>query len=75
MRTFRTFRQVHQPQIYVELFDEIVAAMRGDCLKKGDEWHTAEPSRKKCNASSCPEHGIPDFISFMPALRARNPVF
>ncbi len=38
---FRTFRQVHQPQIQVELFDEIVAAMRGDCLKKGDEWHTA----------------------------------
>jgi hypothetical protein len=21
------------------------------------------------------EHGIPDFLSFMPALRARNPVF
>jgi hypothetical protein len=27
--------------IKVELFDEFVAAMRGDCLKKGDEWHTA----------------------------------
>ncbi len=44
MRTFRTFRQVHKPQIQVELFDEIVAAMRGDCLKKGDEWHTAAPN-------------------------------
>jgi hypothetical protein len=41
MRTFQTFRQTHQPQIQVEIFDEIVAAMRGDCLKKGDEWHTA----------------------------------
>jgi hypothetical protein len=35
------FRQMRQPQIQVELFDELVAAMRGDCLKKGDEWHTA----------------------------------
>ncbi len=30
----RRFRQMHQPQIQVELFDEVVAAMRGDCLKK-----------------------------------------
>ncbi len=37
----RRFRQKRQPQIQVELFDELVAAMRGDCLKKGDEWHTA----------------------------------
>ncbi len=31
----------------------------------------SHPSPPQCQ----PEHGIPDFISFMPALRARNPVF
>jgi hypothetical protein len=38
----RRFRQTRQPQTQVELFDEIVAAMRGDCLKKGDELHAAD---------------------------------
>jgi hypothetical protein len=37
----RRFRQIIQPGFEVDAFDEIVAAMRGDCLKKGDEWHTA----------------------------------
>jgi hypothetical protein len=36
---------MHQPRIQVESLGEIVAAMLGDCLKKGDEWHTAALTR------------------------------
>jgi len=36
----RRIRQKCQPRVQVELFDEFVAPMGGDCLKKGDDWHT-----------------------------------
>ncbi len=67
-----TTRPLHQPLTRGNHY-----RLNHTCGLLSTSWSIVAPfhKRNECAMVTGPEHGIPDFISFMPALRARNPVF